>query len=103
RAGFKDLRQHQDATLKAMLQAVHDYSERFDPDELKRQFDKGLKRSGLLSSANKLKYWDLYEESYAALTQHEEGAAPQLFSEEFARAYGAELEAARALPATRSR
>ena len=92
RAAFRDVRQHEQALVKAMLQAVQDYVERFDPEELKSRFDKGLKRGGLLSSANKLKYWELYEESYPALTQHEEGGPPQLFTEEFARAYLRELD-----------
>ena len=92
RAGFRDVRQHEQALVKAMLQAVQDYVERFDPDELKSRFDKGLKRGGLLSSGNKLKYWELYEESYPALTQREDGGPPQLFTEGFARAYLQEVE-----------
>ncbi|MEP7157836.1 MAG: type VI secretion system-associated FHA domain protein TagH [Chloroflexota bacterium] len=92
RAGFRDVRQHEQALVKAMLQAVQDYVERFDPEELKGRFDRGLKRGGLLSGANKLKYWELYEESYPALTQREDGGPPQLFNEEFARAYIKELE-----------
>ncbi|MDP2322661.1 MAG: type VI secretion system-associated FHA domain protein TagH [Gammaproteobacteria bacterium] len=92
RAGFRDVRQHEQALVKAMLQAVQDYVERFDPEELKSRFDKGLKRGGLLSGANKLKYWELYEESYPALTQRDDGGPPQLFSEEFARAYMQEFD-----------
>lgn len=96
RAAFRDVRQHEQALVKAMLQAVQDYVERFDPEELKGRFDKGLKRGGLLSSANKLKYWELYEESYPALTQREEGGPPQLFTEEFARAYLQEIDGQKA-------
>lgn len=92
RAGYRDVRQHEQALVKAMVQAVQDYVERFDPEELRTRFDKGLKRGGLLSSANKLKYWELYEESYPALTQSEDGGPPQLFTEEFARAYQQELD-----------
>ncbi|MEO8224703.1 MAG: type VI secretion system-associated FHA domain protein TagH, partial [Gammaproteobacteria bacterium] len=92
RAGFRDVRQHEQALVKGMLQAVQDYVERFDPEELKSRFDKGLKRGGLLSSGNKLKYWELYVESYPALTQREDGGPPQLFTEEFARAYAQEVE-----------
>lgn len=95
KAGFRDVRQHEQALVKAMLQAVEDYVERFDPDELKARFDKGMKRSGLLAGANKLKYWELYEESYHALTQRDDGGPPQLFSEEFARAYTEEMDVAR--------
>jgi type VI secretion system protein ImpI len=96
RAAFRDVRQHEQALVKAMLQAVQDYVERFDPEELKGRFDKGLKRGGLLASANKLKYWELYEESYPALTQREDGGPPQLFTEEFARAYQQELDGPKA-------
>lgn len=92
RAGFRDVRQHEHALMKAMFHAVQDYVERFDPDELKSRFDKELKRGGLLSSANKLKYWELYEESYPALTQRDDGGPPQLFTEEFARAYMQEID-----------
>jgi len=96
RAGYRDVRQHEQALVKAMVQAVQDYVERFDPEELKTRFDKGLKRGGLLSSANKLKYWELYEESYPALTQAEDGGPPQLFAEEFARAYLQEIDGPKA-------
>ncbi|MCL4780284.1 MAG: type VI secretion system-associated FHA domain protein TagH [Gammaproteobacteria bacterium] len=96
KAGFRDVRQHEQALVKAMLQAVEDYVERFDPDELKARFDKGMKRSGLLAGTNKLKYWELYEESYHALTQRDDGGPPQLFNEEFARAYAEEMDVARA-------
>ncbi len=92
RAGFQDVRHHEQALVKAMLQAVQDYVERFDPEELKSRFDKGLKRGGLLSGGNKLKYWELYEESYLALTQREDGGPPQLFTEEFSRAYLQEVD-----------
>ena len=95
KAGFRDVRQHEQALVKAMLQAVEDYVDRFDPDELKARFDKGMKRGGLLAGANKLKYWELYEESYHALTQRDDGGPPQLFSEEFARAYTQEMDVAR--------
>ena len=101
KAGFRDVRQHEQALVKAMLQAVEDYVDRFDPDELKARFDKGMKRGGLLAGSNKLKYWELYEESYHALTQRDDGGPPQLFSEEFARAYSQEMDVA--LATTRSR
>lgn len=92
RGGFQDVRRHEQALVKGMLQAVRDYVERFDPEELKSRFDKGLKRGGLLSGANKLKYWDLYEETYHSLAQQDEGGPPQLFAEEFARAYAQEFD-----------
>ncbi|MGI9330027.1 MAG: type VI secretion system-associated FHA domain protein TagH [Gammaproteobacteria bacterium] len=96
KASFNDLQQHEHATLKAMSQAVQDYVERFDPDELRTRFDRGLKRNSLLAGANKLKYWELYEETYHVLTYHEEGRMPESFSEEFTRAYEAEINSKKA-------
>jgi predicted component of type VI protein secretion system len=93
-AAFHDVKNHQQALFKAMIHAVRDFAERLDPDELRSRFDRGLKRSPLLASTNKLKYWELYEESYHTLTQQEEGAPmPQLVIDELTRAYEQELEA----------
>lgn len=91
-ATFEDLKSHEQAMNKAMAQALKDYLDRFDPDELRNQYDLGLKRIPLLASANKLKYWDLYAESYHILTYGEEGKLPEAFSQEFARAYEIEIE-----------
>jgi len=92
-SAFQDVKNHQQALFKAMIHAVRDFAERLDPDELRARFDRGLKRSPLLATTNKLKYWELYEESYHTLTQREEGAPmPQLVIDELTRAYQQELE-----------
>jgi type VI secretion system protein ImpI len=92
-AAFQDVRNHQQALFKAMIHAVRDFAERLEPEELRSRFDRGLKRSPLLAGANKLKYWELYEEAYQVLTQQEEGAPmPQIVIEELTRAYEQELE-----------
>jgi len=83
----RDIRNHEAAVIDAMRQALADYVDRFDPDELRTQYDRGLKRNGLLAGANKLKYWELYHESYQVLTQHQDGRLPDEFTKEFARAY----------------
>lgn len=92
-AAFREIDNHEKAVPRAMLRALRDYMERFDPDELRLQFDQGLKRSPLLAGANRLKYWELYEETYHALAHGEEGKLPDAFSEDFARAYEREVEA----------
>jgi type VI secretion system FHA domain protein len=94
-SAYQDLRQHEQASLRALVRGVVDYAEQFDPEELRQRFDKGLKRGGILGSANRLKYWELYEELFPALVQREEGAPPAVFSEHFARAYADELEGGR--------
>lgn len=91
-AGFREIDNHEKAVPRAMLQALRDYMERFDPDELRMQFDQGLKRNPLLAGTNRLKYWELYEETYHALAHGDDGKLPDAFSEEFARAYEREVE-----------
>jgi len=89
---FREIQQHERAVPKAMLLALKEFLERFDPDELRTQFDQGLKRNALLSGANKFKYWELYQECFHVLTHAEEGRPPEAFSHEFARAYENEVE-----------
>ena len=95
-SSFKDIKRHEQAMMKAMFRAVQEFMEQFDPEELQSRFDRGLKRGALLSSANKLKYWELYEECYQILTHHEDGHLPDAFSEEFAKAYEDAIKAASA-------
>lgn len=95
RDALADLRLHEEALQVATHRAVRDFVERFDPEELKRRFDQGLKRPALLASANKLKYWELYEETYQVLVQADEDSPPRLFNEDFARAYTEEVENSR--------
>jgi len=87
-----DLKQHELALQNATHKALRDFIERFDPEELKRRFDQGLNRPALLASANKLKYWELYQDTYHVMIQSGEGGQPRLFSEDFSRAYVEELE-----------
>ncbi|MFW2403590.1 MAG: type VI secretion system-associated FHA domain protein TagH [Gammaproteobacteria bacterium] len=91
-AAFREIDAHEKAVPQAMVQALSDFMERFDPDELRLQFDQGLKRNPLLAGANRLKYWELYEETYRTLAHGEGGRLPEAFSEEFARAYEREVE-----------
>jgi type VI secretion system FHA domain protein len=93
REAFLDIKQHQQSLMTALRLAVSDYVGRLDPDELESKFTNG-KRGGLMSAANKLKYWDLYKDLYQVVTQHPAGQLPQQFLEEMARAY--EHEGARA-------
>lgn len=92
-AAFQDVKNHQQAVFKAAVHAMRDLLERFDPEELRGRFDRGLKRSPLLAGANKLKYWELYEEHYLTLTHQEDGAPlPRLVIDELTRAYEQEVE-----------
>lgn len=92
-AAFLDVKHHQQALFKAMIHAVNDFAERLDPEELRKRFDHGLRRPSLLAGANKLRYWDLYEETYAILVQQENDAPlPAVVIDEMAHAYEQEAE-----------
>lgn len=83
----RDLKFHQDATLEAMISAFMEFSDRFDPDELRENFDRILNRKPLFDALNKLKYWQLYCDLYPTITQPGSGPFPYHFGEEFVRAY----------------
>lgn len=87
REAFHDIRTHQQAIVNAIQVAVIDYLERLDPEELERKFHHGNKRNALIGVASKMKYWDLYSELHAVMSQHSPGQLPQLFAEELTRAY----------------
>ena len=82
-----DLLNHQNAFLDAMNSAFIEFSERFEPDELQDGFDRALTGGKLFSFKNKTKYWDLYRDLYPIITEKGGGRFPQMFGEEFVRAY----------------
>jgi type VI secretion system FHA domain protein len=82
-----DLLNHQNAFLDAMNGAFIEFSERFEPDELEQGFDRAMTTNKLLSFMHKSKYWDLYRDLYPILTEKGKGRFPQMFGEEFVRAY----------------
>jgi len=82
----RDLINHQDAFLDAMHRAFLEFADRFDPEELKEGFDRALD-SKFLSFNNKSKYWDLYCDLYPIMTEKGGGRFPQMFAEEFVKAY----------------
>jgi hypothetical protein len=69
-----------------MNSAFIEFSERLDPDELQDGFDRTLGKS-LFSFGNKGKYWQLYCDLYPVITEKGGGRFPQMFGEEFVRAY----------------
>ncbi len=87
REACRDLLNHQNAFLDAMNSAFIEFADRFDPDELKDGFDRTLSSSKLTAFMNKSKYWDLYRDLYPIITEKGGGRFPQMFGEEFVRAY----------------
>ena len=82
-----DLLNHQNAFLDAMNSAFIEFADRFAPEELEDGFDRAMSGSRLFSFMNKSKYWDLYRDLYPILTEKGGGRFPQMFGEEFVRAY----------------
>ncbi len=82
----RDLLNHQNAFLDAMNSAFLEFADRFEPDELQEGFDRTL-GGGLLRFTNKSKYWDLYKDLYPIITEKGGGRFPQMFGEEFVKAY----------------
>lgn len=89
------VKNRQYASQKALIQGMQNFIERFEPGELRKLFDRGLNRSSLLATTNKLKYWELYEEHYLTLTHCDDGAMlPRLLTQELIRAYEGEIKQA---------
>jgi len=83
----RDLLNHQNAFLDAMNSAFIEFAERFEPEELEEGFDRAMSGGKLFSFMNKSKYWDLYRDLYPIITEKGEGRFPQMFGEEFVKAY----------------
>jgi len=92
REAFRDIKEHQAAMMSAMQQAFFDFVERLDPAELEQRFQTGGRRQALLPGSGKARNWEQYAELYEVLTRHTPGQLPQIFSEEFARAYADALQ-----------
>ena len=86
REANRDLINHQNSFLDAMNSAFVEFAERFDPDELQDNFDRTLGNK-LFAFMNKSKYWDLYRDLYPIMTEKGGGRFPQMFAEEFVKAY----------------
>lgn len=83
----QDLLAHQEAFLDAMTEAFVEFAERFDPEELTANFERSLGRKRLFRFLNEIKYWGLYKDLYPIMTERGGGRFPQMFAEEFVKAY----------------
>lgn len=82
----RDLINHQNAFLDAMNSAFIDFADRFEPEELQEGFDRTLGKK-LFGFTSKMKYWQLYCDLYPIITEKGGGRFPQMFGEEFVKAY----------------
>ncbi len=82
----RDLINHQNAFLDAMNSAFIEFADRFDPEELQEGFDRTMGKK-LFGFMNNTKYWQLYRDLYPIMTEKGGGRFPQMFGEEFVKAY----------------
>lgn len=82
----RDLINHQNAFLDAMNSAFIEFADRFDPDELKEGFERTMGNK-LFRFSSKAKYWQLYCDLYPIITEKGGSRFPQMFGEEFVKAY----------------
>ena len=87
REACRDLINHQNAFLDAMNSAFIEFADRFDPDELEEGFTRTLGSGKLMGFRNKSKFWELYRDLYPIMTEKGGGRFPQMFAEEFVKAY----------------
>lgn len=83
----RDLLFHQDAFLDAMNNAFSEFADRFEPEELSDGFKRNLSNNLFTRWLNKSKFWDMYCDLYPILTEQGGGRFPQMYAEEFVRAY----------------
>ena len=89
---FEDIKAHQMAMIAGMRAAYKSMLEYFDPDDLEKEFDRGLHRGVLRGVLNKSKYWDSYEELYKSISRDPDSSFHKLFGDEFARAYDEQMQ-----------
>jgi len=87
---FKDLRNHQLATLAGVRAAFDAMLAEFSPDRLEQRFER--RPAGPLGShTGRFRYWTMYREHYADVIRDADQAFDQLFGDQFARAYEQQL------------
>jgi type VI secretion system protein len=94
---FNDVRNHQMAMLAGVRVAFEAMLAEFDPERLREQFDRQVKKGSLLAGPAKLRYWELYADRFRDMVNDREAAFRDLFGEEFARAYEEQLERLKAM------
>ena len=93
---FADIRNHQLAMLEGVRVAFDAMLGAFDPRELERDFERSVKRAGLLGGlgglGGKSKYWELYSERFSRFGKDADDTFRRLFGDFFAEAYERQLE-----------
>lgn len=88
----RDLLNHQNAFIDAMNSAFIEFADRLDPDELQERFDKSASGVNFFGFSRRKNYWQQYCDLYPILTEKGGGRFPQMFGEEFVKAYERQVE-----------
>ena len=83
---LRDIKAHEVATITGMDAALKGILEQLDPARLETKIDDKGGFNALLKS-KKTRYWEVYEDLYAEISDQAENDFRELFSREFARAY----------------
>ena len=90
---FADIRNHQLAMLEGVRVAFESMLGAFDPQQMEQDFERMVKRAGLLGGlSGKSRYWELYGERFARLGRDADDTFRRLFGDVFAEAYERQLE-----------
>ena len=86
-----DIKAHEVAMMAAMEAALKGVLQQLSPEVLEGQITKSGGLSSLLQG-KKARYWDVYEQMYAKISDQAETDFHDLFAREFSRAYQAQLD-----------
>ncbi|WED22942.1 type VI secretion system-associated FHA domain protein TagH [Vibrio sp. JC009] len=87
---LNDIEAHQLAIMAGVQAALSAMLKRFEPEQLRNQFDKKSGR-GLLET-KKAWYWEQYEDKYKEILTEAEDSFQELFGEAFSKAYQEQVE-----------
>jgi type VI secretion system protein len=87
-----DVKSHQLAVLAGMQVALTTVIARFDPAKLEQRLEQKSLIDGILPSARKARYWELFKGLYKEIATELEDDFQSLFGAEFARAYKEQID-----------
>lgn len=89
---LEDIQAHEMAMAAGLQAALTGLLERFDPDRLESQFERHSRLGHLIPTARKARCWELFEEVYQDVARDAQEGFLHLFTEEFNRAYEAQMQ-----------
>lgn len=88
---LSDIKAHEVAMVTGMEAALKGVLARLDPELLEEKMSSDTSLANLLKS-KKARYWEVYKEMFAQISDQAENDFQELFSREFARAYKEQLD-----------